>query len=547
MKKNNSWKMVCALVSILSILTLSACSSSGPATAGASGGSEAKPAGESKVVNIGITNAPLMFNPIDQTDNTSIIVTSILFQPLMELDENLEFVPMLADSIETEDNQVYTVKLNENAKWSDGEPVTADDVVFTVKLIGNPKSIVSLSTRYAVLEGFDELGKLPEGASDVAGVKKIDDHTVEFRTKQPVDPNLFMEGFGKNLKPLPEHVLKDASPETLAQNPFFQKPTVVNGPFTFVTYAKDQYIELQANKDYFKGAPKLDKLNFKIMPSSNLVAQLQSGEIDMNFPGIGTISVQDFEKVKNMSNVNAVSGKPFNYQNLYFNNETITDVRVRHAIAYAINREMMIDNLLKGEGESMDVQYTPIHPYYNKNLTPITYNPEKAKELLKEAGWDSSKTLRLVVPSGNKTREQAADIIVENLKAVGINAQVQKFDLATSVQKLIKGEYDLDILGLIFILDPDLTTVFGTGSKTNYARYSSPEMDKLLLEGTKETDSDKRRVIYDKVQELIMQDLPQIALFADYRLLATNKRVLVGGPKDLGAFINVYEWDVEPK
>ncbi|MCS7462087.1 ABC transporter substrate-binding protein [Paenibacillus doosanensis] len=544
MKWKGKFKTSVLMTCILSVLALSACGGGAPEATQGSAGEAAKPSTGSKVINIGITNAPLMFNPIDQTDNTSIIITSILFQPLMELDENLKFVPMLADSIETKDNQLFTVKLNAKAKWTDGQPVTADDVIFTVKLIANPKFATALASRFAMLEGFDDKGKLAEGGADVAGMKKIDDHTIEFRTKTPVDPNLFLESFGKNLKSLPAHVLKDADPEKLPQNPFFQKPDVINGPFKFVSYAKDQYVELEANKDYFKGAPKFDKLNFKIMPSANLVAQLQSGEIDMNFPGIGNIAVQDFEKVKNMSNIKTISGKPFNYQNMYMNNAVIPDPKVRQAIVYAMNRDMMVTNLLKGEGEIMDVQYTPIHPYYNKNLKPYPYDPEKAKQLLKEANWDSNKTLNFVVPSGNKTREQTADIIVDNLKAVGIKAQVQKVDVATTVQKLRKKDYDLALLGLIFILDPDLTSTFATGNLNNFSGYSNQEMDDLLVQGTKETNPDKRHAIYDKVQELLVRDVPQIALYADYRLKAVAKRVKVGEPKELGAFINVNEWEV---
>src|SRR5206468_3072575 len=215
----------------------------------------------------------------------------------------------------------------------------------------------------------------------------------------------------KYILTMPKHVLQDVAPEQLQQNSFVQKPNISFGAFKFVSYQKDQYVELEANKDYIKGAPKIDKLYFKIMPAANIVAQLQSGEIQMNIPGIGNIAVQDYEKVKNMSNVRTISGKPVDYQYLSFNTKTLPDARVRQAIAHAINRKLLVDNLLKGEGEIADTSFTSVSPYLNKNPKPYEYNPKQAQQLLQEAGWDVNKTLTLVVHTGNKTHEQRADII----------------------------------------------------------------------------------------------------------------------------------------
>ncbi|WP_240417265.1 ABC transporter substrate-binding protein [Paenibacillus periandrae] len=550
MTTHKTSKLVLLLILVMSMITLAACSGSNgsnvsgkPEAASDKGGTVQT---GNKAISIGITNAPGSFSTIDVLDQTAIHITSLLFPPLVELNDSMEFVPMLADRIETKDNKTFTVKLNEKAKWSDGKPVTADDLLFTVQMITHPKSISNIAKYYAVIEGFDDKGKQAEGANELTGVKKIDDHTVQFIAKAPLDPVLFKENIGRKLKPLPKHILKDADPEKIAQHPFWQKMDVTYGPFNFVSYQKDQYVELQANKDYFKGAPKLNKLFFKIMPAANIVAQLQSGEIQMNFPGVGTISIQDFEKVKNMSNLRTIQGKPLNYQQMTFNSKTLPDARVRQAIAYAINRDMMVNDLLKGEGEVIDMPYTSIHPYYNKSLKPYKYDPKKAQQLLQEAGWDFNKTLNLVVPSGVKTREQSADIIVENLKAIGVKAQVTKYDLVTVGQKASKGEFDIFFLGYPFSLDPDVSNYFlSSVTGGNYGGYNNPKMDELLKEGIKETDPAKRIAIYNKVQELIAQDMPQLTLYADYRLGAVSKKVKVGEPKDVGMLINVNEWDIE--
>src|SRR5206468_10469478 len=118
----------------------------------------------------------------------------------------------------------------------------------------------------------------------------------------------------KYILTMPKHVLQDVAPEQLQQNAFMQKPNVSFGAYKFVSNQKDQYIELEANKDYFKGAPKINKLYFKVMPQANIVAQLQSGELQMNWPGISNIAITEYEKVKNMSNVTTIPGQPLNYQ-----------------------------------------------------------------------------------------------------------------------------------------------------------------------------------------------------------------------------------------
>src|SRR5206468_12387250 len=159
------------------------------------------------------------------------------------------------------------------------------------------------------LKGVDDRGKLPEGVKDIEGVKKIDDHTIAFTAKYPIEPDVFKDKI-RFVLTMPKHVLQDVAPEQISQNAFMQKPNVSFGAFKFVSYQKDQYVELDANKDYFKGAPKIDKLFFKIMPAANIVAQLQSGEIQMNYPGNGNIPADDYEKVKNMSNIRAISSKP---------------------------------------------------------------------------------------------------------------------------------------------------------------------------------------------------------------------------------------------
>ena len=502
-------------------------------------------AANAKWMSIGITRAPGSFNPLDRPDWSSFRISSVLFPPLMELDEDLTFVPMLADRVETKDNQTFTVHLNPKAKWTDGNPVTAEDVMFSLEMIMHPNLSSIMSSQFSPLEGLDSQGKFSGGAiADFPGAQIIDEFTVQFRMKSPVDPVVFYEKIAANLKAVPKHILEGVDPDKLTQHPFMFNPSVSYGPFRFVSYQKNQYVELGANPDYFKGAPKINKLYFKIMPASNLAAQLQSGEIHMNFPEIGAIELWDYERVKNLSNVRTIEGKPVNWKFVGVNARKL-DVTIKQAFAYGMNRTMIVESLFKGSGEIANGPFPSIHPYFNdKFKDAYPYDPQKAKRMLQDAGWDPNRVLDFIVPTGQGF-EPVADVLIQNLKDIGVEARMQKLDTPAAVAKIIKGDYDLFMLNMGFLLDPDRAFIYQTGATNNFTGYSNPEMDRLLQEGLMTTDPQERKAIYTRFSELFMRDLPEIPLYADYRLRAVSKSVKVGEPKDIGMLIHVHEWDIE--
>jgi peptide/nickel transport system substrate-binding protein len=536
------------LIVLLAFLT--ACSDSKPAGQETSKQAPAeKPADSAngKTLFIGLVNPPIAFNPINDQDISSQELNGLLFESLLGMVEPLKFLPRLAESFETNDNQTYTIKLNPKAKWTDGQPVTADDVAFTLGLIANPKADTVLNNNISFLEGLNEQGKLEEGKTDISGVKVIDPHTLQLRAKSPVDPNMIKEQFGVRFKTLPKHILKDVAPEQLAKHPFVQKPNVTNGPFVFVKHEKDQYVEFAANKEYYRGAPKLGKIFVKIMPAPNLVAQLQTGEIHMNYSlGISKISIQDYETVKNMPHVRWKLEPQVGFQTMEFNVNTISDPRVRQALVYAIDRKLIVDQLLKGTGEIIDGPYTSLNPYLDKELPLYEHNPEKAKQLLQEAGWDFNRELNFVVPIGNVVREQSANIIAENLKAVGVKTKINKFDFPTVMQKGRNKEFDLLLMGMSFTLDPDLSSLYSTKGPNNFPGYSNPESDQLLAQGKAEADPAKRKEIYKKLQAIWQRDVPIITLYSDQIFVAISKKVIKGEPRAFNTFYDVHEWDLQP-
>ena len=529
MRKKFILKNFIALICISSLLVLSAC------------GEDSTNKTVKKVINIGITNSPGNLNPIDPADTSSGTVAAILFQPLMDLDSDMKYKPMLADSVKTNDNKVFTVNLNKKAKWTDGKPVTADDVIFTLKLLTDSKISSMVASNFNILEGLDDKGFTPSEGSNFSGAKKVDDHTVQFTTKSTVSLILFEDLICKNLMTVPKHKLSNISPTEISKSSFIQNPTVTDGAFSFVKYERDQYVQLKANKDYFRGTPKIDELNLKVMQGTNLAIQLQKGEIDMN---IGAIPVDDYSKVKSLSNVKTFTGQSNNLQFLFINEKSVSNAKVRKAISYAINRKQIVQNLLKGQGKAVDSFFSEGNPYYNKNIPQVTYNVSKAKALLKEAGFVSNKTLIFNVPTGNTTREQAADIIAADLKDIGVNVQVQKFDFATTQAKAKTGQFDLTIMGdTIIPINPtyDLPFFILTG---NYNGYSNKDVDNLILSVKSEANEEKVKEDYNKLQEILAEDVPCPVVYAASQLTAVNKRVTNGKPKDYGTFIDVYNWDV---
>lgn len=545
MKK--SVKQTISIAAIASLLVLAGCGGGNTSSSGtgSSAGNSGSSSSAGKTMFLGMVNPPILFNPINSSDVASQFAEKFMFDSFLEMESPLKFVPKLADSFETTDNQTFTIKINKDAKWSDGKPVTAEDAAFTFQLIANPKVETSVGAYLSMFDGLENTGKLKEGQTELASVKVLDEKKIQFKTKAPVDPNMIKEQLGTKLMILPKHALEKVDPAGLSQDAFMQKPTVTNGPFKFVQYKKDQYIEFEKNADYYLGAPELDKLFIKVMPAPNLVAQLQTGEVHMNVAsGIGKIPPQDYETVKKFENVKTKDEPQFGFQTMMFNTEKLSDPRVRQAIAYALDRPQIVDKLLKGYGEVVDGPYTSVSPYLDKNLEKYSYNVEKAKQLLQEAGWDFNRELSFVVPLGNKVREQSADILTQNLQAIGLKVKVATYDFPTVMQKAKAGEYELLLMGLTFTLDPEVSSLYSSIGTFNFMKYNNAKVDELLLKGKAEPNADKRKEIYSELQKIWNTDVPLITLYSDNEFSAISKQVANGEPKVFGFHNHLEKWSV---
>ena len=554
MKKRN--RILSLLLAGAMALGLTACGASNAGTAGDETGSAAvstesastetgtAAAGE-KIINVGVTNTLGSLNPLLLNGGEiNKYATGLMFLPLMELDADLNFEGMLADSITTEDNKNFIVHIDDAATWSDGTPVTADDVVYTALRLASPV-IGNTAMMYYVFEGVGDDGFVEEGAESIDGIQKVDDKTVQFTTKAEMPLTTFENSYARYLLTLPKHVIEQYSEEELSTAEWFNHPDVVSGPFIVTDFDVDHYISYEANKDYWKGAPKIDKLNIKIVDGSQLYAGLQSGEIDITQQTMSDIPQEDYDSVEALDNVDVVYGSPVTNQSVFIQTKNVPDVKVRQAMLYAIDRQQILDELLNGHGEVVDGFLSSASPFYDDSITPVSYDPEKAKALLEEAGWDGSQTIRFYVNSGDSTFVNAASIIAAEWAAVGIKAEIQTVDFATLMS--VAGTDDYDVLAVQYTyapVDPYPDVAWLLGGEDSWTGYSDDTVNDALTKSQLTSDAAETKELFSVVDKKVQEDVPMFSAYIISAQGAVSKRISGATPSVYGFFNDVQNWDV---
>lgn len=551
MRKEGRWKKV------LSALVLTAAMGITAVGCGTSGGNTgSQPQGENAaatetaevsddIVNIGVTDTLGTLNPL-LMDGGEInkYATSLMFLPLVELNSKLEFEGEIADSVTTEDNKNFIVHIDEKATWSDGEKITADDVVYTALRLTSPV-IGNTSMMYYVFEGVGDDGFTEEGAESIDGIKAIDDATVQFTTKEEMSLTSFENSYARYLMTLPKHVIEQYSEEELKTAEWFNHPDVVSGPYMVTDFDVDHYISYQANGNYWKGAPKIAKLNIKIVSGSQLYAGLQSGEIDITQPTMSVIPQEDYDSIEGLSNVNVVYGEPVTNQSVFIQTKNVPDVRVRQAMLYAIDRKMVLEQLLKGKGEVVDGFLSSASPFYDDSIVPVEQDVEKAKELLAEAGWDGSQTLRFYVNSGDSAFVNAANVFVAQWAAVGIKVEVQTVDFATLMS--VAGTNDYDILAVQYTyapVDPYPDVAWLLGGEDSWTGYGDDSVNDALAKTQTTSDINEIKGLYSVVDQKVQEEVPMFSAYIVSAQAAVNKRLVNATPSVYGFFNNVEQWEI---
>lgn len=500
----------------------------------------------SSIVNIGVTNQLGTLNPLNMDWSfINLHATSMMFLPLVTVGADNSFNYLLADSVTTDDNLTFTVKIKDDAVWSDGEPVTADDVIFTILRMTSPE-VANPNFDFSMFKGF-ESGTSPEGAESIDGLVKVDDKTVQFVANSPMPLNTFINNCCVWICILPSHVLKDVPADQLAAYDWFNHPDVVDGPYILDDYDSAHYISYHANKNYFLGAPKIEKLNFKIIEASEILPDLQSGEIDFVQPATATIPVTDLDAVQSLDGYTSSWTDPITNEMTFFNTSKVTDARVRKAFVMAIDRQMLVDSLLSGKGEVTDGFVMKSSPLYDDSKETIAYDPDGAKQLLEEAGWDSSTTLQYYVSSSDDTLVKAAQIMQQELSQVGINVNINTVDFDTLMS--VGGTDDVDVFTVQYTITPndfyaDELGLVDTEGTSWTGGWTDPDVDTALQNTQTAKDDDELKAYYKEIDDKMISDVPMFSLYFMSNLGVVSDRLQNAEPTLYGAYDNIQDWEL---
>ena len=484
----------------------------GPAQEGATGGS----------VNIVLYQKPTVFSPLAPAIGANQQVMSLIYQSLMVADPDLELAPQLAEKVDVSpDATTFTFHLKRGLKWSDGKPFTSADVLFTHQLLANPASTSAIAGYYRDVKGAKEVAA---GTADtVAGLTAPDDDTFVITTDTPNYGILAQVGI---MPVIPKHVLGAKPVDQVAKDPFFLNPTVGLGPFQFVTYETDQYVELKANPN-FPTEVGVDRVYLKPLTADVATAQLGTGEVD-----VAPVAPTDRETLESFDQLDFRTSDDGGFVRIGINHTQprFADVRVRQAFLYGIDRKSIVDTALPGVGKPRNSSFDP--SVSGDDIEQYTYDPDKAKTLLNAAGWDTSQTVRLSwIPGSNPDRDAAALAVQSQLKEIGVNVELKQGDTSGVTELLKTMDFDLYLFGGgNYALDPwnvnaieGCDTFYPNGG--NIVKFCDPALDAKMKQANGTADETKRLSLYREAATIDNEQVPYLWLYTPGGLWAVNKRL----------------------
>lgn len=483
-------------------------------------------------------------------------VTQCFGSSLLGYDKNLKLIPALATSYQmSSDGMTYTFHLRKGVKWSDGKPFTADDIEAAILAMTDPATTTNWISYVSAIVGTTDrkAGK----ASTVSGYKKVDATTFTVTLTAPSAS--FLDLFGNQFQPIPKHVTDSIAPNQLNTGTFGQAPNVGIGPFYLTSRSSDDTMTMARNPHYWGGPASLNQLVVKSMTETNAVTAILAGEVDV-IPGetVAEINPSDVVTLQANRSIKITQYPNNTTQTLYMNfftqgaNSTtpskFSDLRVRQAVMYALDRQGMIKTILNGKAVVPDSVYPPFSPYYNRKvLTLYKQNVSKAKQLLEEAGWDPNTSLDFVVGTGDAVVTQAATIIQQQLKAIGMNVKIDQTDNNTAVSRLIKSHsFDLGIASNVGANNLDVSRRFASNQRNagvNSGGYSNPQLDALMTEALAKSTMAQQKPLTDQIQKIISQDIPTVMLwFRDSIAAVDTAHVSNVVPQRGGAWLRSNKW-----
>lgn len=538
-----------AALLIAATLALAACGSSGSGGSGGSGGGGGSAASHT-TLNAVMAQQATDISPLTATQQGKGQVLSLLGTPLLQSDDQAKIFSRLLTSWDTSaDAKTVTLKLKPNLKWSDGKPITTADIVTTLNIYLDT-SVSAGAGRIGGVAGQDELGS--GKAKTLSGVKATDESTVTVTLQKPdVAWTANLAALAFNLPLLPDHVLGTIAHDQLAANDYFKSYPVSSGPFTLTKFVQDQYAEFTRNDNYFGTKPSFEKVFLKASTTDAMTADLQTGASDFIFP----LDPADVERIKSISGVTVNSHQGVAPELLEMNNASpkLKDPRIRQALIYAIDRAGICKQALAGQCTTPLTNIRQISPAWSiptTGLISYDYNPEKAKELLKEAGWDPNTELVLMLAPGRSYIDKATTILQGNLAAAGVKVAIKNVDTGQVLDTWKKQDDSWQLAwnsGADFTLDPVAWQTYASCAGRfpaggNTSQYCDPELDKLWAAGRTETDQAKRAQIYQQAFTMLNKNPAEIYLYVVNSMSASNSHIQ--GIKPHGNLTSPY-WNIE--
>ncbi|HET9002023.1 MAG TPA: peptide ABC transporter substrate-binding protein [bacterium] len=475
-------------------------------------------------------------NSLNTLDNVSTWIIILLGDGLLDITSAGELIPALASEVPkpSADQLTYTFKLRSGIEWSDGHPLTAEDVAFSYRLMFVPETKDFISLFRPALEQF------------LSSVDAPDPATIVFRLKKPWAP--FLAEYGR-IRIQPKHMIGAVSPKALNTHPFWSAPTVSSGPFKFVKWDKGQQVVLARNDRYWRGPALLDGYVMKLVPNAVVLAeQLRTGEVDVAQPdATAWVSLASAKNIVRKSFLlPGATWYVYNLDPTKPSYKLFGDKNVRKALQYSLDRVRIARTIYFEQAVTGDCELPSVSWAYNSHLhNTYPFNKNRAEELLDAAGWvrgadgvrakgGTKLAFEILTNAGNKVRESILVAMQGMWKDVGVDATPRPIQNSQLVAQLTSiRTFDVMLrVALANSPDPDeLLGGFFTTSGTvtgglNGMHYSNPEVDKLIDQAAATTSPSVRKEIYARVQDLLSDDLPAAPLVYQKGVWGINKRVV---------------------
>jgi len=454
-----------------------------------------------------IESSPANLDPRVGLDAQSERIDSLIFDDLLTRDSHLNVQPGLAESWEIPDPRTYLFHLHRNVRFHDGRPLTSRDVKWTLDSLLQGKIRSTKSSTYKYVDHIDAAG----------------DYTVIFHLKEPFAALLW------NLSDGAMGIVPYGSGGEIGQRP------IGSGPFRFVNAEQDKDVVIARNDDYWGTKPKLKEVRFEVVPDSTTRAlELRKGSADIAINALPADTVLTIERQPNLEVMRA-PGTGLAYLAFNLRDPILKDVRVRQALAYAIDRRPLIHYLWRDFARPAYSVLPPESWAFNSDLPHYDYNPERARQLLDQAGFPAISGVRFHLTMKTSNTEEStrllAAVLQQQLREVGIALDIRSYEFATFFSDVTHGEFQLYSLRWIGgNQDPDIFEYVFDSSKfpphgANRSFYANPRVDALIAQGRTEVNQDARRQIYAELQRILADDLPYIDLWCQDNILVHSTRV----------------------